>query len=94
MNQEQKEKYWPLFEAVLALETVEECERFFEDLCTIRELNDMSDRLEAAKLLLKGETYEVIGQKTNMSSATISRVNRCIQFGSGGYKEIISKLKR
>jgi TrpR-related protein YerC/YecD len=94
MNEIQKEKYRPLFEAILTLETIEECERFFEDLCTIRELIDMSDRLEVAKYLIKGETYESISNKTKMSSATISRVNRCIQHGAGGYQEIISKTKR
>ena len=94
MNQNKKEKYHHLFEAILQLETIEECERFFEDLCTIRELIDMSDRLEVAEYLLDGDTYEIISNKTRMSSATISRVNRCIQHGSGGYQEIISKLKR
>ena len=94
MNENQKKMHRPLFEAILTLETIEECERFFEDLCTIRELIDMSDRLEVAKYLLSGETYESISNKTKMSSATISRVNRCIQHGSGGYQEIISKTKR
>jgi TrpR-related protein YerC/YecD len=53
----------------------------------------MHDRLDVAKLLLEGETYEVIGKKTKMSSATISRVNRCIQYGSGGYRRILNKIK-
>lgn len=94
MKQQQKEKYKHLFEAILSLETTEECERFFEDLCTIRELEDMSDRLRVAELLLNHDTYEEISEKTKISSATISRINRAIQYGSGGYEEIILKLKR
>lgn len=93
MKPQQKEKYAMLFEAILALENSDEVERFFEDLCTIRELDDMSDRLKVAKLLLEQKTYEEISETTKMSSTTISRINRCIQYGSGGYEEIILKLK-
>lgn len=93
MKQRQKEKYAMLFEAILSLENEAQCERFLEDLCTIRELDDMADRLKVAKRLLNQETYEEISEKTKVSSATISRINRCIQYGSGGYQEIISKLK-
>jgi TrpR-related protein YerC/YecD len=94
MKQGQKEKYALLFEAILKLENIEECERFLEDLCTIRELEDMTDRLIVAERLLNHETYEEISDKTKVSSATISRINRCIQYGTGGYKEIIEKLKK
>lgn len=94
MNKLQEQEFKPLFEAILKLESVEECNRFFEDLCTIRELKDMSDRLEVAKLLLAGDTYESISEKTKVSSATISRINRCIQYGNGGYAEVISRTKR
>lgn len=80
-----------LFESILKLETVEEAYDFFDDLCTINEINDMADRLNVAKLLMAGETYEAIEQKTKMSSATISRVNRCLQHGNGGYRKVISK---
>jgi len=80
-----------LFEAFLKLESVEECYDFFDDLCTINEMNDMADRLEVAKHLMNGETYEQIEAKTKMSSATISRINRCLQHGNGGYKRIILK---
>lgn len=93
MKQQQKEKYAMLFEAILSLEDEAQCERFLEDLCTIRELDDMADRLKVAKRLLNQDTYEEISEKTKVSSATISRINRCIQYGSGGYQEIISKLK-
>ncbi len=80
-----------LFEAFLKLENKEECYDFFEDLCTINELNDMADRLNVAKHLMAGETYEQIEIQTKMSSATISRINRCLQYGNGGYKKIILK---
>ncbi len=84
-------KLTALFETILKLENIDEAYDFFEDLCTINEIKDMSDRLEVAKLLMEGETYEHIEAKTKMSSATISRVNRCLQYGSGGYKKIVSK---
>jgi len=84
-------KLTDLFETILKLETIDEAYDFFEDLCTINEIKDMSDRLEVAKLLMEGETYEQIEAKTKMSSATISRVNRCLQYGSGGYKKLLSK---
>lgn len=82
-----------LFDAILSLKTEKECIEFFQDLCTIKELNDMHDRLEVAQCLIEGETYETIGKKTKMSSATISRVNRCIQYGSGGYRKILARIK-
>lgn len=82
-----------LFDAILSLKTEKECIEFFQDLCTIKELNDMHDRLEVAQCLIEGETYETIGKKTKMSSATISRVNRCIQYGSGGYRKILTRIK-
>ena len=82
-----------LFKAILSLENEKECAAFFEDLCTIKEIKDMVDRLEVANLLLEGETYETIVKKTKMSSATISRVNRCIQYGKGGYKKILSRIE-
>ena len=88
-----KKHYDHVFEAILSLETKADCAAFFEDLCTIKELNDMHDRLAVAQRLLAGETYENIVKETKMSSATISRVNRCIQYGSGGYKRIIKRLK-
>jgi len=84
-------KLTDLFETILKLETIDEAYDFFEDLCTINEIKDMSDRLEVAKLLMERETYEQIEAKTKMSSATISRVNRCLQYGSGGYKKLLSK---
>ena len=81
-----------LFDAILSLENREECYQFFDDLCTVKEIADMSQRLEAAKLLLAGKTYEQIVKSAEISTATISRINRCIQYGSGGYQVIIDRL--
>ncbi len=82
-----------LFDAILSLETREECYNFFEDLCTVKEISDMAQRLEAAKLLLSGSTYDQIVKTVEISTATISRINRCIQYGSGGYRNTIEKLE-
>ena len=83
-----------LFEAILSLENMEECDTFFEDLCTMKELADMAQRLEAAKMLLDGKTYEQIVREVEISTATISRINRCIQYGSGGYRDTIEKVQK
>lgn len=80
-----------LFKAILCLENVDECYDFFEDLCTIKELADMSQRVRVAKLLLEGATYEQIIKKVDISTATISRINRCIQYGTGGYRTILDR---
>ena len=82
-----------LFKAILSLETLDECYDFFEDLCTVKEISDMAQRLEAAKLLLDGATYEQIVKAVEISTATISRINRCIQYGSGGYRDTIEKVR-
>ena len=81
-----------LFKAILKLESLEECYDFFDDLCTIKELQDMSQRLEVAILLNEGKNYQEVSQMANVSSATISRVNKCLLYGNGGYKNAISKL--
>ena len=83
-----------LFDAILSLETREECYAFFEDLCTVKEISDMAQRLEAAKLLLDGSTYEQIVKAVEISTATISRINRCIQYGEGGYQTVIERLEQ
>ncbi len=82
-----------LCEAILSLKTREECYAFLEDICTIKELLEMSQRLSVAKLLSRGMSYSQISQKTGVSTATISRISRCIEFGSGGYKMIIERLQ-
>lgn len=79
------------FKAVVKLETVDECYRFFEDICTIKELKDISQRLEVAFLLDEGKNYQEISKATGVSTATISRVNKCLVYGSGGYKAVIDK---
>ena len=82
-----------LFDAILSLESRDECYQFFEDLCTVKEISDMAQRLEAAKLLLNGNTYDQIVKTVEISTATISRINRCIQYGSGGYRTVIERLE-
>ena len=77
-----------LFEVILSLKTVEDCKAFFQDLCTEKELDSMTQRIKAAKLLKKGETYEQIISKTDISSATLSRVSRSLKYGNG-YKKIL-----
>ena len=81
------------FRAVLSLETVEECYQFFEDVCTVKELEALSQRFQVAKMLAEGRNYIEIGEETGASSATISRVNKCLQFGSGGYHITLERLK-
>ena len=82
-----------LFKSILNLESVEECYKYFEDVCTINELRDMAQRFEVALLLDKGCNYQQIAAKTNVSTATISRVSRCLNYGEGGYRDAIQKLK-
>lgn len=82
-----------LFKAVLKLETMEDCYRFFEDICTIKEIQSISQRLEVAKLLKTGKTYNEIEGKTGASAATISRINRCLHYGADGYKLILQRLE-
>ncbi|HBM75413.1 MAG TPA: TrpR-like protein YerC/YecD [Clostridiaceae bacterium] len=81
-----------LFEAILVLKTKEECYRFFEDICTINELQDLSQRLEVAKMLKEKKTYFEIAGKTGASTATISRVNRCLNYGADGYNLVLKRL--
>lgn len=82
------------YRAVLSLRTKEECDAFFSDLCTIKELIDLPLRLEVAKMLKSGLNYQEITEKTGVSSATISRVNRCLVYGKeGGYRSVLSALE-
>lgn len=82
-----------LAQVLANLSTAEECYRFLEDLCTIKEIMDMSQRLEVAILLKNGTNYQEINRKTGVSTATISRVNKCLSYGSGGYDDAIRSLK-
>ena len=81
-----------LIRGILTLQTPEECLSFFEDLCTISELTEMSRRLLAAKMLSKNYVYAEIAEKTGLSTATISRVNRCLKYGSEGYLTVLERL--
>ena len=82
-----------LFKSILSLESVEECYRYFEDLCTVKEIRDLGQRLEVARLLDQGSSYIQAGEKTGASSATIGRVKRCLNYGSGGYGLILERMK-
>lgn len=81
-----------LCDAILKLKTREECYRFFEDICTINEIKALEQRLQVAKLLEEKQTYTHIGETTGASTATISRVNRCLNYGSDGYKIALKRL--
>ncbi len=81
------------FNAVLSLRTVEECQAFFKDVCTIKELQDLTQRLQVAVLLDQGKNYQEISRQTSVSSATISRVNRCLLYGDGGYRTVLDRMK-
>ncbi|SHK29107.1 YerC/YecD family TrpR-related protein [Desulforamulus aeronauticus] len=81
-----------LFEAILALKDNDECYRFFEDICTVAELHSLAQRLEVAKMLEANRTYGEIAGKTGASTATISRVKRCLNYGADGYKLVLSRL--
>lgn len=83
-----------LFKAITSLETVEDCAEFFEDLCTVKEIQDMAQRLTAASLLSEGVNYQQISLEVGASSATISRVNRCLNYGTGGYKKALDRLAK
>ncbi|MDO5422977.1 MAG: YerC/YecD family TrpR-related protein [Eubacteriales bacterium] len=82
-----------LFEAILSLENKEECYLFFEDVCTINELLSLSQRFEVAKMLRERKTYLEIAEKTGASTATISRVNRSLNYGNDGYEMVFNRLK-
>ena len=82
-----------LYRAVLALQDLDECRRFFTDLCTVAELRAMAQRLEVAQLLSEGRIYNDILERTGASSATISRVNRALQYGADGYKTVLPRLE-
>lgn len=83
-----------LFEAILKLENVEECYIFFEDLCTVNEIQSMSQRLEVARMLGNGSTYNQIETETGASTATISRVKRCLNYGNDGYKLALDRIEK
>ena len=81
-----------LFEVILNLDNIEDCYHFFEDVCTIKELTDMAQRLDAAFLLDEGANYQTVSQEVGLSTATISRVSKCLKYGTG-YRQAIDKSK-
>ena len=81
-----------LFDAILSLESREECYKFFEDVCTIKELNAISQRFEVAKMLREKKTYLDIAEKTGASTATISRVNRSLNYGNDAYDMVFERM--
>ncbi len=83
-----------LLDTILSLRNQEECRRFFEDLCTVKELIEMAQRLKVAKLLRAGASYAEINRQTGVSSATISRVSRCLDYGSGGYALALERSEK
>ena len=92
MTKQPDERKALFFSAVLSLETPEECENFFCDLCTKTELREMTKRLWAAKLILKGKKYSEIVEETGLSTATITRVNGSLRDGSEGYMTVLSRI--
>ena len=92
MKQTPKEDHDLLYESLLQLNNVEECRRFMEDLCTVTELKAMRQRIEVAMYLREGMIYQDILKHTGASSATISRVNRCLQYGADGYQTVLPRL--
>ena len=86
------EKIDYLFRGILTLDSMEDCYNFFEDLCTVSELKEMSRRMLAAKMLKENYIYSEIAAQTGLSTATISRVNRCLKYGSDGYSRVLARL--
>ena len=80
-----------LFRAILSLKDIDECYKFFEDACTVKEILDIAQRLKAARMLKSGKNYLEVCAETGMSSATISRVSRCLEYGDGGYALVIDR---
>ncbi len=91
-KQNKKPRSDELYKAILKLETLEECKHFFDDLCTVTELQALEQRYQVATYLSKGMIYNEILEKTGASSATISRVNRSLQYGKGGYAVVFERL--
>ena len=83
-----------LFKAILSLETEDECYRFFEDLMTVKELQSISQRWQVARLLDANKTYAEIEEKTQASTATISRINKCLSYGAEGYSLVLNKIRK
>ena len=83
-----------LYKAILSLQSVDECAAFFDDICTIQELEALSQRFEVARLLSEGKNYVDINKLTGASTATICRVSKCLSYGDGGYKTVIQRMEK
>ena len=94
ISEKEKKNINQFYEAVLSLKDKQECELFFEDIATIKELLEISSRLEVAKMLDEGKVFNDISKETGASSATISRVNKCLNYGPGGYRLVLDKIKK
>ena len=93
ITDKEKKNMQQFYRAVLALENEDECRKFFDDVATIKEVIDLSARLEVARMLDSGAVFSEISRETGASSATISRVNKCLTYGEGGYKTVIDRIK-
>ena len=93
ITEKEKSNLQQFYKAVLSLETEEECRMFFDDVATIKEVLDLSARLKVAKLLDEGSVFSEISKETGASSATISRVNKCLTYGEGGYRLVLGRMK-
>lgn len=82
-----------LFDAILTLQNRDECYRFFEDVCTVNEILDLAQRFDVARMLTEGKIYTEISKETGASTATISRVNKCLQYGSDGYRLVMDRIR-
>ena len=93
MTKEKPEERESLYEAILSLKSMDECKKFFQDLCTVSELRAMIQRFEVALLLSEGMIYNDILERTGASSATILRVNRSLHYGANGYQDVLPRVK-
>lgn len=94
MKKNENENLDFLFQGILTLSSLEECQAFFGDLCTVTELNEMARRLRAAKMLSENHVYNTVAEQTGLSTATISRVNQCLKYGDGGYETVLKNMER
>ena len=94
ITDKEKRNLQQFYKAILSLNNEEECRKFFDDVATIRETLDMSARLEVARMMNEGTVFSEISKETGASSATISRVNKCLTYGEGGYKTVLERMKK
>lgn len=94
ITDKEKANIQQFYKAILTLKTAEECELFFDDVATIKEIIDVSARLEVARMLDEGKVFNEISKETGASSATISRVNKCLGYGPGGYRIVLDRIKK